>query len=168
MTKCNYKYNVLACGFVTKKSNTIGLNMPTISNPVFAESTMGVQEYAYQKNIKVILGNSHYKYSQEENLVKVLRESQLDGLIITTTNLKGEVLKSLVDEKFPLVLLFSTIKSGPISGLGAHNDPPTRICNGPACGTTSVANDRKEVKTGAGHDGVNTDCSGINYHFASW
>ncbi len=121
MKKCNYKYNALARGFVTKKSNTIGLIIPTISNSVFAESTLGVQEYADQKNIKVILGNSYYKYSQEENLIKVLRESQIDGLIITTTNLKGNILKSLVDENFPFVLLFSTVKSGPFSAVGIDN-----------------------------------------------
>lgn len=121
MNTCNYKYNALARGFATKRSNTIGLIIPTISNSVFADSTLGVQEYADQKNIKVVLGNSYYKYSQEENLVKVLRESQVDGLIITTTNPKGEILKSLVDEKFPFVLLFSTIKSGPISAVGIDN-----------------------------------------------
>jgi len=121
MTKCNYKYNALARGFVTKKSNTIGLIIPTINNPVFSDSTLGVQEYADQKNIKVVLGNSYYQYSQEENLVKVLRESQVDGLIITTTNLKGDILKSLVDEDFPFVLLFSTIKSGPMSAVGIDN-----------------------------------------------
>ncbi len=121
MEKCNYKYNALARGFVTKRSNTIGLIVPTISNSVFAESTLGVQEYADQKNIRVILGNSYYKYSQEENLVKVLRESQVDGLIITTTNLKGDILKSLVDENFPFVLLFSTVKNGPFSAVGIDN-----------------------------------------------
>lgn len=121
MSKCNYKYNALARGFVTKKSNSIGLIIPTINNPVFADSTLGVQEYADQNNIKVILGNSNYKYSQEENLIKVLRESQVDGLIITTTNLKGDILKSLVDENFPFVLLFSTVKSGHISAVGVDN-----------------------------------------------
>ncbi|BHH85314.1 LacI family DNA-binding transcriptional regulator [Desulforhopalus sp. 52FAK] len=121
MTKCNYKYNALARGFVTKKSNTIGLIIPTINNPVFADSTLGVQEYADQKSIKVVLGNSYYKYSQEENLIKVLRESQVDGLIITTTDLKGKILKSLVDEDFPFVLLFSTVKSGPMSAVGIDN-----------------------------------------------
>jgi LacI family transcriptional regulator len=121
MKKCNYKYNALARGFVTKKSNTIGLIIPTISNSVFAESTFGVQEYADQKNIRVVLGNSCYKYSQEENLIKVLRENQVDGLIITTTNLKGEILTSLVDEKFPFVLLFSTVKKGPMSAVGIDN-----------------------------------------------
>jgi DNA-binding LacI/PurR family transcriptional regulator len=37
MKKCNYRYNALACDFVTRKSNSIGLIIPTISNSVFAE-----------------------------------------------------------------------------------------------------------------------------------
>jgi DNA-binding LacI/PurR family transcriptional regulator len=39
MAKCNYEHNALSRGFVTKKSNTI-------SKSIFAESTLGVQEYA--------------------------------------------------------------------------------------------------------------------------
>ena len=121
MATCNYKYNALARGFVTKRSNTIGLIIPTINNPVFADSTLGVQEYANAKNIRVILGNSSYQYAQEENLVKALRESQVDGLIITTTNLKGKVLQALAADKFPFVLLFSTVKGGPYSAVGIDN-----------------------------------------------
>lgn len=121
MEKCNYQYNALARGFVTKKSNTIGLIIPTINNQVFADSTLGVQEYADQQNIKVILGNSYYKRSQEENLVKLLRESQVDGLIITTTDIRGELLKSMADEGFPFVLLFSTLKKGSYSAVGIDN-----------------------------------------------
>ncbi len=121
MKMCNYKYNALARGFATKKSNTIGLIIPNINNPVFAESTLGVQEYADEKQIKVILGNTSYKVSQEESLIKALRESQVDGLIITTTNPKGEIIKTLITEKIPFVLLFSTVKGGPVSVVGVDN-----------------------------------------------
>ncbi|MBM9603102.1 LacI family DNA-binding transcriptional regulator [Desulfopila inferna] len=121
MKTCNYKYNALARGFATKKSNTIGLIIPTISNPVFADSTQGIQDFADKRKMQVILGNSYYKYDQEEKLVKILRERQVDGLIITTTNLKGDVLKTLLDENFPFVLLFSTVKGGPISAVGVDN-----------------------------------------------
>jgi len=38
---CRYKYNALARGFVTKQSLTLGLIIPTITNPIFAESTRG-------------------------------------------------------------------------------------------------------------------------------
>ncbi|MCP4721910.1 MAG: LacI family transcriptional regulator, partial [Desulfobacteraceae bacterium] len=121
MKTCNYKYNALARGFATKQSNTIGLIIPTINNPVFAESTRGVQDYADQQKIQVILGNTYYQNDQEENLVKTLREKQVDGLIITTTNPRGAALKTLLDENFPFVLLYSTVKSGPLSAVGIDN-----------------------------------------------
>jgi len=121
MKICNYKYNALARGFVTKQSDTIGLIIPTINNPVFAESTRGVQDYADLKKIQVILGNTYYQYDQEESLVETLRENQVDGLIITTTDLKGAVLKSLQDDGFPFVLLYSTVKNGSMSVVGIDN-----------------------------------------------
>ncbi len=121
MNLCNYKYNSLARGFVTKKSNTIGLIIPNINNPVFAESTRGVQDYADSKNIQVILGNTYYKYVQENELVRVLREKQVDGFIITTTNPRGNALHSLMEDKIPFVLLYSTIKKGPYSAVGIDN-----------------------------------------------
>lgn len=121
MKTCNYKYNALARGFVTKQSNTIGLIIPTINNPVFAESTRGVQDYANHQKIQVILGNTYYQYELEESLVETLREKQVDGLIITTTNPRGAILKNLLGEGFPFVLLYSTVKKGPLSAVGIDN-----------------------------------------------
>ncbi len=121
MRTCSYKYNALARGFATKQSNTIGLIIPTIRNPVFADSTKGVQDSADKRKVQVILGNSYYQYDQEAKLINTLREKQVDGLIITTTNVKGDVLKTLLDEDFPFVLLFSTIKGGPMSAVGVDN-----------------------------------------------
>ncbi|MCF8077619.1 MAG: LacI family transcriptional regulator [Desulfotignum sp.] len=121
MKICNYKYNSLARGFATKQSNTIGLIIPTINNPVFAESTRGVQDYADVRKTQVILGNTYYQYDQEKTLVDTLREKQVDGLIITTTNPRGNILKTLADENYPFVLLYSTIKTGPFWAVGIDN-----------------------------------------------
>ena len=118
---CNYKYNALARGFATKKTNTIGLLIPNINNPVFAESTRGVQDYADSNKIQIILGNTYYQYEKEEGLIKTLREKQVDGFIITTTDPRGAVLNSLVEEKVPFVLLYSTLKKGPFSAVGVDN-----------------------------------------------
>jgi len=121
MEVCRYKYNALARGFATKRSHTFGLIVPTITNPIFAESTRGVQDFANEKGYQVILGNSDYQYEKEAKLVEVLRERQVEGLIITTTNLKGNILKSLLDDDFPFVLLYSTLRKGPISTVGVDN-----------------------------------------------
>ena len=56
MEICRYKYNALARGFATKRSNILGLIVPTITNPIFAESTRGVQDFANEKGYQVILG----------------------------------------------------------------------------------------------------------------
>lgn len=121
MGTCRYKYNALARGFATKQSHTLGLIVPTITNPVFAESTRGVQDIADQEGYQVLLGNSDYQYQKESKLVDALRERQVDGLLITTTTLRGKALKVLVDEGFPLVLLYSTVRRGPVSAVGVDN-----------------------------------------------
>ena len=121
MEVCRYKYNALARGFATKRSHTFGLIVPTITNPIFAESTRGIQDFANEQGYQVILGNSDYQYEKEAKMVEVLRERQVEGLIITTTNLKGETLKSLLDDRFPFVLLYSTVRKGPMSAVGVDN-----------------------------------------------
>jgi LacI family transcriptional regulator len=121
MKTCRYKYNALARGFATRRSHTLGLIVPTITNPIFAESTRGVQDSANELGYQVILGNSDYQYEKEVKLVEVLRERQVEGLIITTTNLKGNILKNLLDDGFPFILLYSTVRKGPMSAIGIDN-----------------------------------------------
>jgi DNA-binding LacI/PurR family transcriptional regulator len=121
MKACRYHYNALARGFVTKQSSTLGLIVPSITNPIFAESIRGVQDCAHQQGYQVLLGNSDYEYSKEAKLCGVLRERQVEGLIITTTDLKGKALRDLLEDRFPFVLLYSTIRRGPISSVGVDN-----------------------------------------------
>ncbi|WDP89951.1 MAG: LacI family DNA-binding transcriptional regulator [Desulfobacter sp.] len=121
MKMCNYKYNALARGFATKRTNTIGMIIPNINNPVFAESTRGIQDYAEKNKIQMILGNSYYSRDMEKSLVKTFLEKQVDGLILTPANPKGELISALVRDNLPLVLLYSTIKKGPVSAVGIDN-----------------------------------------------
>ena len=121
MKACRYHYNALARCFVTKQSSTLGLIVPSITNPIFAESIRGVQDFAHRQGYQVLLGNSDYEYPKEARLCEVLRERQVEGLIITTTSLKGKVLRDLLDDHFPFVLLYSTIRRGPMSSVGVDN-----------------------------------------------
>jgi len=121
MKACRYQYNALARGFVTKQSYTLGLIVPSITNPTFAESIRGVQDFAHRAGYQVLLGNTDYEYAKEARLCEVLRERQVGGLIITTTTLKGKVLRDLLDDHFPFVLLYSTVRKGPTSAVGVDN-----------------------------------------------
>lgn len=121
MQACRYHYNALARGFVTKQSSTLGLIVPSITNPIFAESIRGVQDYAHREGYQVLLGDTDYEYAKEARLCGVLRERQVEGLIITTTRLNGKALQDLLEDRFPFVLLYSTIRRGPFSSVGVDN-----------------------------------------------
>ena len=121
MTLCNYKYNALARGLATQRSHTIGLIIPTVTNPIFAESVRGVQDHVEASGYRVVLGNSDYSLDTEKKLIQVFREMRVDGLIITTTDLNGPHLTELVEEKVPFVLLYSTVRRGPLSCVGIDN-----------------------------------------------
>ncbi len=121
MQACRYRYNALARGFVTRQSGTLGMIVPSITNPIFAESVRGVQDVAHREGYQVLLGNSDYDYAKETRVCEVLRERRVEGLVITTTDLKGRVLRDLVDAAFPFVLLYSTVRKGPMPSVGVDN-----------------------------------------------
>jgi LacI family transcriptional regulator len=121
MQACRYRYNALARGFVTRQSGTLGMIVPSITNPIFAESVRGVQDIAHREGYQVLLGNSDYDYGKEARVCEVLRERRVEGLVITTTDLKGRVLRELVDAAFPFVLLYSTVRKGPMASVGVDN-----------------------------------------------
>jgi DNA-binding LacI/PurR family transcriptional regulator len=113
MKVCDYQYNSLARGFVTKQSKTIGLIVPSITNPIFAESTRGVQDVADRQGYRVVLGNSDYSSEQEAKAIRIFQEFQVDGIIVTTTSPKNSFLVKLAQDNYPLTVLHSTIRTGP-------------------------------------------------------
>jgi len=121
MQACRYRYNALARGFVTRQSGTLGMIIPSITNPIFAESVRGVQDLAHREGYQVLLGNSDYDYATEARFCEVLRERRVEGLVITTTDLKGRVLIDLVEARFPFVILYSTVRRGPMPSVGVDN-----------------------------------------------
>lgn len=121
MEKCRYRYNALAGGFKKKQSRTIGVVIPSITNPIFAESTRGAQDAARERGYHVVLGNTDYTPGKEEETVSLFREIRVDGMIITASGLKHDWLRKLNQDKVPLVVLHSTLRTGNISCVGVDN-----------------------------------------------
>lgn len=121
MDACNYVYNALAGGLSTKRSHAIGILIPNITNPIFSESTRGVQDYAGEKGYYVISVNTDYVYEKEKKLVNILREKQVEGIVLTTNKPDGEIVERLVKYKFPFVLTYSYPKNPKVAFVGVDN-----------------------------------------------
>ncbi|MBZ4665161.1 LacI family DNA-binding transcriptional regulator [Mahella sp.] len=90
MKKLNYQPNELARSLYRRKSYLIGLLIPSISHPFFAELTSYIEYYAYQNNYKILLCNSLKDVEKEKSYIDMLKRHQVDGIIIGSHTLETE------------------------------------------------------------------------------
>ena len=81
----NYNPNSSARALVTKKTQTLGLIIPDISNPFFSELAMAIETEAQEQNYSIIFCNSSQKGEKDVSNLSLLIGKQVDGLIITTS-----------------------------------------------------------------------------------
>jgi LacI family transcriptional regulator len=92
-------------------SRTLGLVVPNVSNPFFAEVARGVEDAAAKKNYAVFLCNSGESNQREERFMSVLIEQMVRGVLITPTSIKPAHVKLLKERGISVTLIDSLGKS---------------------------------------------------------
>lgn len=77
-----FRPNDLARGLLLKKSRTIGLIIPDISNPYYSELSFGVEATASERGYTVIFCNTSRQAEKLEQYVDVLLQKRADGIVI--------------------------------------------------------------------------------------
>jgi len=90
MKELNYQPNELARSLYRRKSYLIGLLIPSVAHPFFAELTSYIEYYAYQNDYKILLCNSLQDVEKEKGYINMLKRHQVDGIIIGSHTLKTE------------------------------------------------------------------------------
>ena len=93
------------------QSRTLGLVLPNVSNPFFAEVARGVEDAAALKNYAVFICNTGESHAREERFMGVLIEQLVKGVLITPTSLKPGHIKTLKDRGMSVTLIDATSKS---------------------------------------------------------
>ena len=92
-------------------SRTLGLVVPNVSNPFFAEVARGVEDAAASKNYAVFLCNSGESNQREERFMSVLIEQMVRGVLITPTSIKPAHIKLLKERGMSVTLIDAPGKS---------------------------------------------------------
>lgn len=109
----DYRPNQIAKSLKTQKTHTIGLIVADINYKFSSGITRAIEAEAKKKSFTVIFGSSNESSEKFDELVNVLVNRQVDGLILvpvensekTITNLqKAEIPFVLIDRNFPNVL----------------------------------------------------------------
>jgi LacI family transcriptional regulator len=108
--KLGYTPNAIARGLKTKRTNTLGMLIPDITNPFFAEIARGVEDAANKNNFNVILCNTDDKLKKERTYLEILRGKRVDGLILGTAHIRDKSILELEKKKFPYILVSRNIE----------------------------------------------------------
>jgi len=111
INKLGYYPNALARGLVGKKIKTIGVLMPSVSSMVASKILNGIEDAAHNKNYSVIICNTDNSGKRTINYLRVLREKQIDGIIVVSEILTDEYI-NVIKKMEVQVVLVSTITKG--------------------------------------------------------
>ena len=119
--KFNFVPNQLARGLRLKKTLTIGLVIPDISNPFFAAIARQVALGARQRNYSVLLCDSQENLDLEIEAINLLRNRHVDGMVLCPVGQSSEHLQGLVGSGLPIVLVDRFFPELPLPYVAADN-----------------------------------------------
>ncbi|MDO5617895.1 LacI family DNA-binding transcriptional regulator [Kocuria sp.] len=107
--RLNFVPNGQAGSLRSERTNTIGLLIPDIRNPFFAELAHVVEQGMRAEGLSVILCSANEDPEQMHDYATVLRRQRVDGIIVAPFSTAREPLQELRETGMPLVFLDRTI-----------------------------------------------------------
>lgn len=105
MKRLDYQPNAVARSLRTRKTNIVALVIPDIINPYFSEVCRGFQDVAEKEDYVVVVCNSDRNYDNEKRIINVLRQQQVEGIVLNASKIGKTDLNLLLGKETPLVLL---------------------------------------------------------------
>lgn len=85
-TKWGFQPNPHASSLRQSKSKTIAVIIPEIENNFFSQVMNSVEKVAEQKHYHVLIYLSHEDYNREKEILNILRNGRVDGVLISVAN----------------------------------------------------------------------------------
>lgn len=119
--KLNYQPNHIARSLKSGRSDTIGLIVADISNSFFGYVARTIEDEAKRHNYTVIFGSSDENVDKSMDLMNVLLNRQVDGLILIPTEGSEQQIKYLKQQNVPFVLIDRYFPEISTSYIGINN-----------------------------------------------
>lgn len=101
--RMDYVPNTFARYVATKKTGVVGLTIPDIKDPYFAQSTYGIEQELKGMGYSLFLGNLDRKDQNFLEFIRRAREMRFDGLIITPDCWSPEAVAALKNLEIPVL-----------------------------------------------------------------
>lgn len=100
--RLEYRPNAVARGLASKKTTTVGVIIPDISNIFYAELARGIEDIATMYRYNIILSNSDQREDKEVQLLDNMYGKQVDGIVLMSEQVTKELLDKMGHSLYPL------------------------------------------------------------------
>ncbi|AQW22186.1 catabolite control protein A [Lentilactobacillus curieae] len=102
--KLDYRPNAVARGLASKKTTTVGVIVPDVTNLYFSALARGIDDVASMYKYNIILTNSDSNGEKEITVLNTLLSKQVDGIIFMGNNITDDLREEFRRTKTPIVL----------------------------------------------------------------
>lgn len=102
--RLNYRPNAVARGLASKKTTTVGVIIPDVTNLYFSSLARGIDDIASMYNYNIILTNSDGNTEKEKRVLNTVLAQQVDGVIFMGHQVSPELRKEFDLTDTPVVL----------------------------------------------------------------
>jgi len=100
-----YRPNPVARSLRTRRSNTIGVLIPDLNNPLFPPIVRGIEDRLAAAGYVALLGNTDGDTERERMIFEQMRARHVDGLVLATAHLNDPLLAESARAELPVVLM---------------------------------------------------------------
>lgn len=108
----DYVPDLAARGLAGHETHTVGIIVPDISNPYFSALCTAAEEYAAERNYRVILANTLHDPAYELDAVDRMLSQRVDGMLISACTPQSQAEHAAMVRELPCVYLGNNHGSG--------------------------------------------------------
>jgi LacI family transcriptional regulator len=151
--RLGYRPNPVARSLRTRRSHTIGVLLPDLTNPLFPPIVRGIEDRLAESGYVALIGNTDADLTKERLVFDQMRARHVDGFVLATATAGSPILAEAAEADVPVVLMNRTSQDYPFSSVSVDNEQGVRAAVGHlvALGHTRIGHiaGPQNVSTGA-------------------
>jgi len=117
-----YRPNTVARSLRTRRSNTIGVLIPDLNNPLFPPIVRGLEDRLAANGYVALIGNTDSDDTRERMVFEQMRARHVDGYALATARLHSPMLTEMAQAGMPVVLMNRLSEDYSFSSVSVDNE----------------------------------------------
>ena len=124
--RLDYRPNAVARGLASKKTTTVGVIIPNVTNLFFSSLARGIDDIASMYKYNIILANSDENVEKEVQVFNTLLAKQVDGIIFMGDHISEQIRQEVGRTRTPVVFAGTVLSDSDLSMVNIDYREATR------------------------------------------